>query len=281
MSISCQLDLFDKPILLYVCDVWGYGNNDILERVHLKFCKLLLRVKSSTPSCMIYGELGKYPVELDIKLRMVSYWARLLTYKESKLSSVLYKLLLHFSNGSNLNSPWLKYIENIFNECGLSYIWRDQYFLNVTWLKLLVKTCLQDQFKQTWYSNIQNRCKTLNYRLFKDNFCFEKYFDILDNRDIFTFCRFRTTNHKLPIEYGRWGNIQRNARICPICNSNDIGDEFHYILQCKSLSAQREVCIDKKYLRKFKDIISMTKKSKLRKLCSFIRNINSNVRPLG
>jgi hypothetical protein len=31
-----QLDLFDKivkPILLYGCEVWGVGNNDIVERI--------------------------------------------------------------------------------------------------------------------------------------------------------------------------------------------------------------------------------------------------------
>jgi hypothetical protein len=35
LSISCQSDLFDKmvkPILLYGCEVWGYGNNEIIER---------------------------------------------------------------------------------------------------------------------------------------------------------------------------------------------------------------------------------------------------------
>ena len=48
LSIECQLDLFDKivkPILLYGCEVWGVGNNDIAERVHLKFCKSILHVK--------------------------------------------------------------------------------------------------------------------------------------------------------------------------------------------------------------------------------------------
>jgi hypothetical protein len=50
-----------KPIVLYGCGVWGFSNNDIIEKVHLKFCKLLLHLKSSTPSYMIYGELGRYP----------------------------------------------------------------------------------------------------------------------------------------------------------------------------------------------------------------------------
>jgi hypothetical protein len=64
LSIQCQLDIFDKtvkPILLYGCETWGFGKNDIIERVHLKFCKLLLHVKTSTPNFMVYGELGRYP----------------------------------------------------------------------------------------------------------------------------------------------------------------------------------------------------------------------------
>jgi hypothetical protein len=50
LSVKIQLDLFDKmvkPILLYGCEVWGFSNNDIIEKVHLKFCKLLLHLKSS------------------------------------------------------------------------------------------------------------------------------------------------------------------------------------------------------------------------------------------
>ena len=39
LSVKCQYDLFDKiakPILLYGCEIWGYGNNQIIERVQLK-----------------------------------------------------------------------------------------------------------------------------------------------------------------------------------------------------------------------------------------------------
>ena len=59
LSIKCLLRLFDKmvkPILLYGCEIWGFGNNDVLEKVHLKFCKMILNLKTSTPNYMIYGE---------------------------------------------------------------------------------------------------------------------------------------------------------------------------------------------------------------------------------
>jgi hypothetical protein len=41
--------------------------------------------------------------------------------------------------------------------------------------------------------------------------------------------QFRTTSHKLPVENGRWKNIARENRICPLCNNGEIGDEFHYL----------------------------------------------------
>ena len=44
LSIKCQLELFDnmaKPIICYGCETCGFGNNEMIERIHLKFCKLL------------------------------------------------------------------------------------------------------------------------------------------------------------------------------------------------------------------------------------------------
>ena len=85
-----------KPILLYGSEIWGFSKNiDCLKKIQLiRFCKLLLKLKSSTPNYMIYGELGRFPIEIDIKIRMESFWARLLLGKETKLSYLSYKLLL-------------------------------------------------------------------------------------------------------------------------------------------------------------------------------------------
>jgi hypothetical protein len=37
---------------------------------------------------MVYGELGRYPIDIDIKVRTISYWARLLSGKQAK--SIIY-----------------------------------------------------------------------------------------------------------------------------------------------------------------------------------------------
>jgi hypothetical protein len=60
---------------------------------------------------------------------------------------------------------------------------------------------LQDQFEQYWHSLLDDASKAINYRLFKDYFGMEVYFDILDNKNVVELCRFRTANHKLPIVF--------------------------------------------------------------------------------
>ena len=44
--------------------------------------------------------------------------------------------------------------------------------------------------------------------------------------------RLRLSNHKMPIETGRHIGIDRNDRLCNICKSSDIGDEYHYFCIC-------------------------------------------------
>jgi hypothetical protein len=171
LSINCQLNLLDKmvkPILLYGCEIWGLGNIEIIERVHIKFCKLLLQLQNSTPTYMIYGELGRYPIVLDVKIRILSFWSKLLFDKESKLSLIIYKLCFEMHTVNDANFPWLKNVHNIINECGLAYISNTQIFINSDWFTSLVKQTLKDQYNQLWHQQTENTAKALTYRLFKD-----------------------------------------------------------------------------------------------------------------
>jgi hypothetical protein len=53
MSIRTIFDCMVKPIKLYGCETCGFGSNEITERLHLKLCKLLPHLKTSTPDYMV------------------------------------------------------------------------------------------------------------------------------------------------------------------------------------------------------------------------------------
>jgi hypothetical protein len=64
---------------------------------------------------MVLGELGRFPIEVKVKLRMISFWSRLIQ-SESKLSSFLYKLMLSLYEQNQQTFKWIKCVESIFNE---------------------------------------------------------------------------------------------------------------------------------------------------------------------
>lgn len=96
LPIEQQFNLFDKvvvPVLLYGCEIWGYENIDIIEKIHLKFLKYVLCLKSSTPSYMVYGESGRYPLYVTVYSRMISYWTKMIQGQENKIVFTVYKFL--------------------------------------------------------------------------------------------------------------------------------------------------------------------------------------------
>ena len=83
LPIHITIDLFDKtiiPVLTYGCELWGFQCCDIVHKLQIRFYKMVLRLKKSTPSFMILGDLGKYPGDITIKTRMLMYWFKLVKH---------------------------------------------------------------------------------------------------------------------------------------------------------------------------------------------------------
>jgi hypothetical protein len=76
IPIDLQLKIFDAlvaPTLLYGSEVLGFEKNDNIEKVHLQFLKKISRVRITTPNFLVYGELGRYPLIVNIKCRMLRF----------------------------------------------------------------------------------------------------------------------------------------------------------------------------------------------------------------
>lgn len=110
-----------KPIFFYGYEIWGFGNLDMIERVQLKFYKQILYLKKSTPSFMVYGELGAYPLFVDIQRRMVSFWCKVNSEKNDT-AKTMYNLIYYLNEKGELNSPWLNHLNNILNINGFGNV---------------------------------------------------------------------------------------------------------------------------------------------------------------
>ena len=110
IPMDLQLKLFDSlvsPILTYSSEIWGFENKLNIERLHLQFCKKILKVRSSTPNFMVYGELGRYPLEINIKMKMICFWFKLVS-SSGKLAGKIYQLVFQLSENGNQSFKWIQ-----------------------------------------------------------------------------------------------------------------------------------------------------------------------------
>ena len=209
---------------------------------------------------------------------MILYWAKIITADRNKLTNVIYCYFYRCFMQGSYKHPWIQCLQNIFDSCGLSHIWINQTFHSINWLKSCIKEVLQNQFVQEWNCIINDSPKCINYRILKTNFELEYYLLNLPKDLRIFLTRLRTCNHRLPIETGRWNNIERNLRKCTKCNCNSIGDEFHYILECTFFSNDRKMYLDNRFCTypntfKFHELMNTNNFEILKSLAKFIKKI--------
>ena len=285
LPYDLQIDLFNKtvkPILLYGSEIWGFGNIDVIERIQLKFLKYIFNLKKSTSSFMIYGELGIMPIYIDIKTRVISYWSKTISMSDqpTRLSYFLYKILYNMHKNKLVNSLYIENVKSILESCGFSGVWHSQDTENPKWLSLAISQKLKDQYLQTWSATVDKTSSATNFKLYKDTFGYSKFLSLLSAKNSKTFLRFRTRNHTLPVETGRWNGTPLHERICNFCQK-ELGDEFHFMLVCDHFKQQRQTYIKRYYYHnpntlKFKQLMNTENIADLKKISCFIQIISNS-----
>ena len=77
--------------------------------------KQLLGVNTSISNLGVYGELGRMPLLIRRKLKIISFWHRIKSSNENLLLSEMYNYLL----SKNGDVPWIYEIKKILEESGI------------------------------------------------------------------------------------------------------------------------------------------------------------------
>ena len=70
LPLDLQLKLFDKmikPILLNGAEIWGFGNCDVIERIHLKLLNYILKLKKINAISHDIWRTRFLPITLEIE----------------------------------------------------------------------------------------------------------------------------------------------------------------------------------------------------------------------
>ena len=66
----------------------------MVEKVHVRYLKHILNVKSGAPNCIFYGETGVKPLHVVIDTRMICCWSKLIQHVCNKSTVTVYNILI-------------------------------------------------------------------------------------------------------------------------------------------------------------------------------------------
>ena len=231
------------PILEYGSEIWFRNKPvDEIEYVQTKFIKIILGVNHNSSNLVIQAETGRYPLILRQKVKTMKYWMKILSLTDESLVEILYNILYDLNNRGF--KTWVTNIESMLYEAGMDNIWKDQACdMNIcNKFKTLIFTNYSIYCMRSINCSITNP-KLRTYCKFKHDFSMEPYLlSILDFKIRRQLSRFRLSNHSLCIEKGRHQRPKMvvEKRLCVLCGTNQIEDEFHFLCVCKVYQDLRE-----------------------------------------
>ena len=249
------LKLFDalvQPVVLYGCEIWGShclnSNNRLLTFVN-KFYKTLIGVKQRSSNVGVLCELGRYPIEVNIAKAMIKYWFRLTSLPTNRLAAHCYWSLF---NKNSLKDNWFDTIKMIINTTGQYDIWNNQVTLAFLQSNRLSKTqnyviqALKDVYLQFANFKINSENKLYLFKNVADTQKISKYLTNIQGRNRRrAIANLRLGTLDIELEKGRHSGLDRDSRICKVCNLRKIESEEHFLFTCPALESVRKFFIRK------------------------------------
>lgn len=214
----------------------------ITEKSHSRFMKYILGVNRKASNIAVMSELERYPIYFSVILSMLKYFHRLNNLSEGLLYDA-------FVCNKELNScqtnTWYSSILLILNKMNISNV-----NVYVGTLCNNVKKKLCDSFLSYWYNlkkciNEDKKGKLRTYFTFKEHFIREKYTFLNDFKVRQAICKIRISAHPLMIEIGRYKNLETEERLCKLCITQKIEDEYHFLIDCPIYNNSRKICYQK------------------------------------
>ena len=245
--VKVFLKLFDTkilPILTYSSELWGSyiykikpnttlesiinSTNHLLEKLHLSFCKYILGVHRKTSNLGCLAELGRFPIIIQVIKKILTYDSYILNKSPNELLKLAAQYQKEISNNNHYTTNWYRLITLIQKNNN-----EDSSNNQSTYIKTTISN-IKAVFCDWAIKELQNNHKLQLYSTIKKSYKLEKY---LEKIQIFTHrqavSKLRLSCHPFPIEMGRYRNIDKEDRICNLCNEG-IGDEEHYLTTCSN-----------------------------------------------
>ena len=150
------LNPLPPPVFKYPINKLIYKYEHI-DKIHIKFCKNILGVRTQSPNYAVYGDLGRYSLSVIAKERSIKFWLKILAYNNSLTFNLFQTQIddldaLAQPGRFKHKRSWAHGIKSLLDNLGFSQMWHNQ-------LIEVIRNRIRDHFTQHWYANICNSSK--------------------------------------------------------------------------------------------------------------------------
>ena len=154
--------------------------------------------------------------------------------------------------GDSQNMLWISKLKCLLESIGFAEVWLYPRSVDFKLFLPKFKQRLIDNFIVNARDGLNKSSSMCMYRELKSDFDRSPYLTMLQNKKLRNaLSKLRLSSHRLAVETGRHTNIRiaRQNRKCIFCNTDDIEDEYHFVLICPLYSNLRTQLIRKYYYK--------------------------------
>ena len=139
-------------------------SSSVNDNVH-NGLKRYLGVDRRIPNNLVYGEVGRFPIQMNASVRCIRYWLKLTRMEEHRLPLRAYKMLLNLDQRGKTN--WVTRVRRTLCANGFSYVWDTQGRGCLSAFVGEFRQRLTDIGWQAWHGHINTSNRFPLYRQFK------------------------------------------------------------------------------------------------------------------
>jgi hypothetical protein len=242
------------PVAHYAAGVWGYVKGNGIDLVQNRAVRYYLGVHKRAPNAAIMAEMGWLNSKYHRYICMLRYWNKMLDMDENRLTRKIFEI-----DYLNCMNNWSYEVRTILEKIGLLNIFETKTKCNLE----LAGSKFKENMLATWHQEIRNKPKLRTYVKFKRNIETETYVkSFLGRQNRSLLAQFRIGILPLKIETGRFTNTPLDARICNLCNLNEIENEMHFLCSCPLYQISRNIMYNKA-INNYPDFVNKTNEDKL------------------
>ncbi len=278
--------LFDTcivPIMDYASGVWGFKDYPHANAIQHRIIRSFLGLHRFAPSLAVNGDMGWLPAVVRRRIEMVRLWCRLVRMNEDRITKRIFLYDLDLCRMGVKN--WCHELKHIFTITDQMHLFNTvTAHFSLPHVLEMTKERLMNEYKMKWQNDLVRFPKLRTYKQLKSDYGTEAFVrKMLTSSERSFLSQTRCGILPIRIETGRYTSPKtpEHERICPVCDSEEVENEIHFVTKCELYTSLRNTLYTKacEYVAEFnnlsnedKFVLLMTHEKILKDCAKFIHN---------